>query len=151
MNRCLLRTCRTALTVGVLALAATSTFHAAQAQSSRRAFNDRAERGTIEFVAPPHVRVNGKDARLSAGSRLFNEENRIVMANNHAGRKYEVRYLSDNMGQVGDIWILTRQEIANSSPGDRLKAASGGAPKYNGPVFQPGKPLSEQHQFKNEY
>ena len=30
-------------------------------------------------------------------------------------------------------------------------AASGGAPKYNGPVFQPGKPLSEQHQFKNEY
>ena len=153
MNRCLFRpllSVSTALTVGVLALAATSSFNAAEAQS-RRTFNDRAERGTIEFVSPPYVRLNGKDAQLSPGSRVYNADNRIVMANNVKGGKFIVRYLTDNMGQLGDVWILSQQEINTSSPGDKLKAASGGAPKYNGPVFQPGKPLSEQHQFKNEY
>ncbi len=153
MNRCLFRpllSVSTALTMGVLALAATSSFNAAEAQS-RRTFNDRAERGTIEFVSPPYVRLNGKDAQLSPGSRVYNPENRIVMANNVKGGKYTVRYLTDNMGQLGDVWILSQQEINTSSPSDKLKAASGGAPKYNGPVFQAGKPLSEQHQFKNEY
>ena len=84
MNRCLFRpllSVSTALTVGVLALAATSSFNAAEAQS-RRTFNDRAERGTIEFVSPPYVRLKGKDAQLSPGSRVYNAENRIVMANN---------------------------------------------------------------------
>ena len=45
MNRCLFRpllSVSTALTMGVLALAATSSFNAAEAQS-RRTFNDRAE------------------------------------------------------------------------------------------------------------
>jgi hypothetical protein len=153
MNRCLLLTRRTALTLGVLALTLASTFDDAQAQS-RRMFNHRTERGTIEFVNPPYVRVNGKDARLAPGSRLFNEDNRIVIASYVTGSKFEVRYLIDTMGQVGDVWILTQQEIAASSAGDKLKASAGAgavAPKYNGPVFQPGKPLSEQHQFKNQY
>ena len=154
MNRCFPRTCRTTLTVSVLALAATSSLNLAQAQQGRRMFNDRVERGTLEITSPPMIRLNGKDARLAPGSRLFNEDNRIVMANAYRGSKFTVHYLLDNMGQVGDVWILTKQEITNTSAGEqqRMKAAAAGAAvKYNGPVFQPGKPYGEQHQYRNPY
>ncbi|WP_157667473.1 hypothetical protein [Comamonas serinivorans] len=148
MNRCQFLRCAA---LSALALAAALP---AQAQQGRRFFNDRVERGTLEIVSPPVVKLNGKTTRLSPGSRLFNEDNRIVMATQFVGRKLKVNYLTDNMGQVGDIWILTAAEQAMVTPGEqnRMKAASqGAAVKYNGPVFQPGKPLSEQHQFKNEY
>ena len=147
MNRCQFLRC---LALGTLAVAAAG---AVQAQQSHRFFNNRVVRGTLEIVNPPAVLLNGKPARLSPGSRLFNEDNRIVMANNFVGRKLTVNYLPDNMGQVGDIWILTPAERAmvTSAEQSRMKAAGQGAAPYNGPVVQPGKPLSEQPRFKNSY
>ena len=147
MNRC--RFLRIAA-AGALAFVAAA--GPAQAQQGHRFFNDRVERGTLEIVNPPMARLNGQAVRLAPGSRLFNEENRIVMASNYVGRKLVVNYLPDNMGQLGDIWILTRAEQAMVTPGEQSRMKSAGADaKYDGPVFQPGKPLHEQHQFRNQY
>jgi hypothetical protein len=147
MNRC--RFLRIAA-AGALAFAAAA--GPAQAQQGHRFFNERVQRGTLEVVNPPVVRLNGQTIRVAPGSRLRDEENRIVLLSNHVGRKMVVNYRLDNMGQLGDIWMLTSAERAQVLPGEqsRMKAANAGV-QYNGPVFQPGKPLHEQHSFRNEY
>lgn len=147
MNRCRFLRITAA---GALALAAFA--GPAQAQQGHRLFSEGVQRGTLEVLNPPMVRLNGKPIRVSPASRMRNQDNRIVLLSNFVGQKMVVNYRLDNMGQLGDIWLLTSAERAQVLPGEqsRMKAANEGV-KYDGPVFQPGKPLHEQHQFRNPH
>jgi hypothetical protein len=83
---------------------------AAQAPYNYRSLPQRSLRGELVVVAAPEVRVNGKTTRLSAGSRIRNEGNMIVMATTLTNQRLIVNYTMDLTGQVQDVWILGPNE-----------------------------------------
>jgi hypothetical protein len=83
---------------------------AAQAPYNYRSLPQRSLRGELVVVAAPEVRVNGKSTRLSAGSRIRNEGNMIVMATTLTNQRFVVNYTLDFAGQVQDVWILSPNE-----------------------------------------
>ena len=106
---------------GFAVLLATAT---ASAQVTRL-FPPTALRGELTGVAPPDVLLNGKPARLAAGARIRNEDNRFEVMGQLAGRKLLVHYTTEGGGQLLDIWILRPSEIANQPwPATAEQAAS---------------------------
>jgi hypothetical protein len=83
---------------------------AAQAPYNYRSLPQRSLRGELVVIAAPEVRVNGKTTRLSAGSRIRNEGNMIVMATTLTNQRLVVNYTMDLTGQVQDVWILGPNE-----------------------------------------
>jgi hypothetical protein len=69
----------------------------------------QAPRAIIEPDVLPLVRLNGKPARLTAGSKIFGADNMLVLpANIPPGAL--VRVKRDQNGDVNTVWILTAQE-----------------------------------------
>ncbi len=87
---------------------------APQAPYNYRSLPQKSLRGELVVVVAPEVRINGKPSRLSAGSRVRNESNMIVMATTLTNQRLVVNYTQDLTGQVQDVWIL--------SPGERSLA-----------------------------
>jgi hypothetical protein len=81
-----------------------------------RSLPQRSLRGELVVTAAPEVRVNGKAARLSAGSKIRNEGNMIVMATTLTNQRLIVNYTLDIAGQVQDVWILGANERAQAWP-----------------------------------
>lgn len=80
----------------------------------QRAFTPQTLRGEMVFGDYPAVRLNGKAATLSPGSRVRSRENMIVMAASLAGTKEIVNYTLDISGtQLQDVWLLRPEEAAN--------------------------------------
>ena len=94
------------------ALMAISVIAPASAQL-QRAFPTNALRGALVFGEYPQVKLNGTVTQLSPGSRVRDQDNRIVMAATLAGARVLVHYTLDFGGaQVGDVWILRPEEAA---------------------------------------
>ncbi len=82
------------------------------AAQSLRNFPPDALRGTIQVLQSPEVALNGKPARLGAGTRIFGVDNLIKVPASLAGTKYVVNYTLDNQGFVHKVWILSATEAA---------------------------------------
>jgi hypothetical protein len=90
---------------------------AAQAQQLR-VFPESAELGVIAPGLFPEIVLDGKPARLTPGSLIRNESNRVVLLGTLQG-EYIVSYTKDPAGQVNLVWIITRAEMDREK--DRLK------------------------------
>ena len=77
-----------------------------------RNFPANALRGQISFTEPPTILLNGKEARLSPGSRIRDMQNMQVLRGALTGQKWVVNYTLEPLGMVHDVWILRDDEIA---------------------------------------
>jgi len=78
----------------------------------QRFFPATALRGELQFGQPPEVLLNGQSARLSPGTRIWNETNMLTMSGALIGQKRIVHYTIDPLGTVKDVWLLRADELA---------------------------------------
>jgi hypothetical protein len=86
-----------------------------QGQNVRR-FPEVAKRADFVVKLSPEVLIDGQLQRMAPGGRIFNEQNFVVMPASLTGQKYVVNYTKDFLGQVKDVWILSREELKLKSP-----------------------------------
>ncbi len=82
------------------------------AQALVRQLPDKALVGTLQVTAPPHVLLNGQEARLSPGARIRSESNTLLMSASLAGQVLPVAYVLEPQGLVHEVWILNAAERA---------------------------------------
>ena len=91
--------------LAALALAAVA------AQAQLRTIPADAKRGTLSHVQETIVLLDGKQARLSQGAQIRDENNRILVPT-QLPKESKVKYLADPAGHLHRIWIMTPLEIA---------------------------------------
>ncbi|MFT3953415.1 MAG: hypothetical protein QM722_03120 [Piscinibacter sp.] len=96
----------------LLALLAALWLAGPAAAQVQRHFPATALRGSIELRQAPEAILNGKEARLSAGARIFGQDNLLKMPASLIGQKMAVHYTVDGQGFVREVWILTETELA---------------------------------------
>ncbi len=121
MNRCTSSFFSTAFSLTLLAASAAAGF-AAHAQTTDfkppvREFPIAAQRGELIVVSPPKVILNGKEERLSVGSRIRDNGNMLVMSGALVNQKLIVNYTRESAGQIHNVWILNSEEIKLKRPG----------------------------------
>lgn len=116
MPRCLL-TASVALTLAV------PVFASAQMQIHRN-FPANALRGELVVGIPPEITLNGKDARLSPGSRIRGPNQMLLMSGAITGEKLVVNYTVEQYGLVQDVWVLRPEEIKRLWPKTPKEAAT---------------------------
>ena len=81
------------------------------AQAQLRTIPAEARRGTLSHVQDTIVLLDGKQARLSQGAQIRDENNRILLPT-QLPKGSKVKYLPDAAGHLHRIWIMTPQELA---------------------------------------
>lgn len=95
-----------------LALAAFVVSLAAFAQNGRT-FPPEALRGDLVVTgAPPAVKLDGRDDRLSPGARIRGIHNTLVVPASLVGQPLVVNYTRNAAGMIHEVWILTELEAA---------------------------------------
>src|SRR5512139_1809540 len=61
--------------------------------------------GTMTRGQLPEVTIDGKAMRLAPGARVYNAAN-LTITPNQVPAESRVRYKTDAMGQVSQIWLL---------------------------------------------
>ena len=85
----------------------------APAAAQVHSFPQNTLRGAAAFGEYPNLTLNGKAVTLSPGSRVRDQQGRIVMAASLTGQKLLVHYTIDLGGaQLRDVWVLTADEAA---------------------------------------
>jgi len=121
---------RTSLTFLLAAWAAT----ALPAAAFERPFPPHAKRGKMTPAPYPDIVINGKARRMTPASRIFNEDNLIVMPASLRGSNIVVNYAEDGDGDIERIWILDAFEARQTPP-----PATPPPPKPATPAPQPVK------------
>jgi len=67
--------------------------------------------GDLEDLSPPYMKIGGKVFRIAPGSKIRDQDNRIVVPVS-APVKGRIAYNFDYLGQVLGVWFLTPAEIA---------------------------------------
>ena len=93
-----------------------------------REFPLDARRGTIESHEYPYYRIDKETYRMSAGGRIFNEQNLIIVPVSLPRGKAEIMYRLDTRGELFAIWLLTSDEAA-MNPKRPGAPATGGQPR----------------------
>ncbi|MCL4747241.1 MAG: hypothetical protein KJZ83_17750 [Burkholderiaceae bacterium] len=93
----------------LLALALSCAAPATLAQS--RTFPERTKLGSLEILVFPTATLDGQRIMMAPGARILNESNLIQIPSTVRGEK-AVRYRTDIMGQVVEVWLLTAEELA---------------------------------------
>ena len=96
----------TVFLASVLALAG-----APQAWSGRD-FPEQAKRGELKAYEYPSMKIGNVIYRLAAGSRIYNEQNLIIMPAALLTHTSPVMYMLDTSGDLSKVWLLTRDEAA---------------------------------------
>lgn len=105
------------LVAGLLALLATSAF------ALDRPFPAIAKRGVLDMGPFPEIVLNGKARRLSAGGRIFNQQNLIQMPASVTGSNLVVNYTEDFQGNVDRVWLLNEREAAQTPAQQKINQA----------------------------
>ena len=84
----------------------------------------------------PNIRLNGKDARLAPGARVYDTNNLIVTPASLSG-SYPVRFELEPGGEVIRAWILTAEEYAALGRDAPKRGGGNGGP--SGPIFSSPK------------
>jgi hypothetical protein len=75
-----------------------------------REFPPNAKRGLLQSHEYPYYKIGKTTYRLSAGGRIYNPQNLIVMQASLSAQKAEIIYQVDMNGQLSAIWLLTAAE-----------------------------------------
>lgn len=62
----------------------------------------------------PEIVIEGKMRYLSAGARIWNEDNLIQMPASLRGSNLVVNYTENDQGEIDRVWILTTEEARDS-------------------------------------
>jgi len=104
----------------IAALLATACTLALPALAFERPFPPHAKRGVMKPDIFPAVVIDGKPRILTAGARILNTDNLIQMPASLSAGSFVVNYTEDDTFQVEQIWILTRDEAAQSPKQQRI-------------------------------
>lgn len=122
MNRCHPERARLALAALLLSFGFAA--GASAQESIRREAPKDVKLGQMAVVLPPVIKMDGKDDRLSPGSRIRDVRNMQVLSGSLAGTTVPVVYKRDGAGLVHEVWILTADEYK------QLGGTSGDAQKF---------------------
>ena len=119
MNRCpsvpILRFLRTL--IAILVWVASFSPGLATAQTLPRQFPAAAKRGLLEGTLPPAVLINGRPERLAPSARIKSVNNLLVMSASLVSASVLVNYMRDPQGQIGEVWILSKEEAQEQRSG----------------------------------
>ena len=79
---------------------------------AERTFPEQAQRGELKAYEYPSMKIGDNVYRLSPGSRIFNQQNLIIMPASLQVRAAPVMYLLDMSGDLSRVWLLTGEEAA---------------------------------------
>lgn len=116
-----------------------------------RKFPAKAVRGEMVVLAPPTIAMNGKQARLSVGSRIRDINNHFVLSSALLNQKLVVNYTLDNTGLVHEVWILNAEEAKEKRPGDSttfFNFITGGGPSTPAPADNGKTPYDQLPAYK---
>ena len=88
---------------------------ALSAHAFDRPFPDTAKRGVMTPDNYPRVIIDDKNRQLSAGSRIWNQDNMIEMPAALRGEDLPVLYTENGQGDIDRIWILTADEAKRTA------------------------------------
>ena len=95
-----------------LAMASALAFLAApDALAQPRTFPAHTKLGALEITVFPRATLDGAPIVMAPGARILNESNLIQVPSTVQGSR-AVRYRTDLLGQVVEVWLLTPQELA---------------------------------------
>jgi hypothetical protein len=80
------------------------------AQAFDRPFPVTAKRGKMTPGYFPDMTIDGKARRLSAGARIWNQDNTIEMPTALRGTDLIINYTETDAGDIDNVWILTSDE-----------------------------------------
>lgn len=75
-----------------------------------RQFPAWASRATMVVTQPPLMTLNGSEARLSPGGRIFGDNNKILLSSTLVGQELVVNFTRWPDGLIRDVWVLTDEE-----------------------------------------
>jgi hypothetical protein len=84
---------------------------AAPAQAQIRPIPDAARLATLKLGVFPDAELNGKVVKLGPGTRIYNQDNIIVIPSTLKGVSLVVAYVTGSLGEVVSVWILKDVEI----------------------------------------
>lgn len=84
---------------------------AAPAQAQIRPIPASAKLATLKLGVFPEAELNGKAVRLGPGTRIYNQDNIIVIPSTLLGVTTVVAYVTGTLGEVVSVWILKDAEI----------------------------------------
>lgn len=113
MNRCLSFVVCLALGLPLLSLCSVAR---AQYITMVRGFPDAAQRGTLTITQSPEITLNGQPARLSPGARIHDQHDMLVLPAHLTGQTLLVNFVTESLGLVHEVWILTPDEAALPLP-----------------------------------
>ena len=79
---------------------------------AERTFPEQAKRGDLKAYEYPSMKIGDNVYRLSPASRIFNQQNLIIMPASLQVQKAPVMYLLDMSGDLSRLWLLTGEEAA---------------------------------------
>lgn len=79
---------------------------------AERTFPEQAKRGDLKAYEYPSMKIGDRVYRLSPGSRIFNEQNLIIMPASLQVQTAPVMYMLDMSGDLSRLWLLTGEEAA---------------------------------------
>jgi hypothetical protein len=93
-----------------------------------RKFPEKALRGKMKVVRAPEILMDGKQERLSPGSRIRDQQQRLVMSASITNVELTVNFLRNPLGEVQEVWILTeaeiKQKLKTNTPANNFSFAS---------------------------
>ncbi|MEO7401704.1 MAG: hypothetical protein ABIV07_13230 [Polaromonas sp.] len=122
MNRCTPHLLGLAFALAISATLATLPARAqtaAEFKPAVRQFPTAARRGELVVLAPPAITLDGKQDRLSVGSRIRDANNLLVMSGALVNQKLVVNYTRESAGHVHEVWILNGEEALEKRPGSK--------------------------------
>ncbi|WP_245549131.1 hypothetical protein [Noviherbaspirillum massiliense] len=81
-----------------------------------RPFPAGAKRGKMTPAMYPSIIMDGKTRRLSAGARIWNQNNTIDMPASLRGNNLVVNYTENAQGEIDRVWILSPEEARKPAP-----------------------------------
>ncbi len=97
-------------TILLTALAAMLALGFSLPSAAERNFPPQAQRGELKGFQYPTMAIGKKVYRLAAGSRIYNEQNLIVMPATLNVRNAPIMYQFDTSGDLSRVWLLTGDE-----------------------------------------
>jgi hypothetical protein len=89
---------------------------AMSAQAFDRPFPPTVKRGLMTPAASPSIIIDEKTRTLTAGARIWNQNNTIDMPAALRGSKIPVNYTEIASGEIDRVWILTAEEAKQAPP-----------------------------------
>jgi len=94
----------------------------ASAQGTR-SFPQAARPGRFAMRVFPEAMLDGQSVRLSAGARIYDQRNMIVMPASLSG-SFDALVERDPVGDISRVWLLTPEEFQAAQVRERERARS---------------------------